>query len=116
MADGHTRKDKKNNSRYYQMILSIGLSKLSDFTSEINDNHYSSYSHTKNVNRVVFSNKRLTLIAEQNLGCGAGHKYISNELLNLPKKHLEKLILGYLSGDGSVRPLNHEKKKSYKYK
>jgi site-specific DNA-cytosine methylase len=113
LADGHTRKDKKHvDSRYYQLILSVGSNKVEKFISVISENNYSNYTHTKNVNRVVFSNKRLVEIAENHMGCGAENKFISQTLLSLPKKHLEKIIEGYLSGDGSFRKHNFDKKRA----
>lgn len=113
LADGHTRKDKKHvNARQYQLILSIANEKIEKFTSLIKENYYSSYPHSKSVQRIVFSNKRLVEIAEKELGIGAINKYISNNLLKLPVKYLEELINGYISGDGSVRNYNHGKKRA----
>lgn len=110
LADGHTRNDKKHqNSRYYQLILSVGSHKINAFTSNIKNNNFSSYPHTEKVNRVVFSNKKLTEIAENHFGRGSSDKYISQTILNLPKELLKKVIEGYLSGDGSLRKNNKGK-------
>ena len=108
IADGHTRKDcrvseNRKNDRYWQVILSIGSKKLEDFRSRISENNYSVYKHTKNVHRVVFSNKRLVEIAEKYCGIGAINKKIPQVFINLPKKLLEKVIDGYMDGDGSSR-------------
>lgn len=100
VADGHTRKDmrKGRNTRYYQMILSIGNEKF--FKTSL---AHSLYKHTKNVHRMVFSNKKLTRIAEKYCGCGAINKYIHPYFLALPKDRLKIFLDGIMSGDGSYR-------------
>jgi site-specific DNA-cytosine methylase/intein/homing endonuclease len=103
IADGHTSKNyKKNrpNDRYWNLILSIGDNKVDDFLSHIKTNHCNSYKHTQSTHRVMFCNKRLVQIVEENCGCGAENKTISKKLLDLPVNLLEILIDGYISGDG----------------
>lgn len=107
IADGHTVKRLRydgghNGSRSWQLVLSIGSKK--NFETSI---HYSLYLHTKNVERMVFSNKRLVEIAEKECGCGSLNKKISVNLLNLPKDKLKILIDGYLSGDGGIKKDNY---------
>ena len=108
IADGHTRKDfrvseGRPKDRHWQLILSVGDSKLDNFKEKIKENQYSCYSHSSSVHRCVFSSKRLVRIVEDHCGCGAENKFISMSLLNLPKNLLSILIDGYLSGDGSFR-------------
>jgi len=105
IADGHCRKDyrvseNRKNDRHWQLILSIGEHKLPEFKESINSNNYSCYKHTDSVFRCGFSNKRLVEIVEANCGSGAINKHISMNLLNLPIDILEKMLDGYLSGDG----------------
>ena len=100
IADGHTRKDYRvsegrHNHRYWQLILSIGNKK--NFKTSLK---HSLYIHTQNVERMVFSNKRLVLIAEKECGCGAINKKIGTNLLKLPVEYLKCLLNGYESGDG----------------
>lgn len=111
IADGHTRKDVRfgtksngikdhNGSRAWQLILSIGNAKLEQFTSHFSTLHYSCYPHSEDVHRVVFSNKRLVEIVEDQCGCGAYNKHFGEKLIRLPK-HLLKIILdAFLEGDG----------------
>jgi len=103
IADGHTRKDYRvsegrPNDRNWQLILSIGKGK--EFATSCN---HSFYPHTKSVNRMVFSNKKLVELAENHCGCGAENKHISPQLLSLPKDKLLIVLDGLMSGDGSSR-------------
>ena len=105
LADGHTRKDYRTtenrpNDRHWQLILSVGSTKLDDMLSKI-EHKVSVYPHSDNVHRVVVSSKRLVKIAEQHLGCGAINKFISPTLLNLPKDKLQIFLNGYIDRDGS---------------
>ena len=100
IADGHTRKDfrkqkGRENERYYQLVLSIGESKETEFALSIKDNNYNLFTHSKSVKRFVFSKKRLVEIAEEHCGVCAINKKISPTLLDLPKEHLSKLLDGY---------------------
>ena len=108
IADGHTRKDFETSEgghkdRNWQLILSIGTSKLGSFCKNIKDNHYSSYKHSDSVQRVVFSNKRLVQIAEAYCGIGAVDKIFHQVFINLPTELLSPLLHGYLDGGGSFR-------------
>jgi site-specific DNA-cytosine methylase len=112
IADGHTRKDfrtneNRPNDRHWQLILSIGVSKLDNFKEQVKETPYSCYPHSSSVHRCVFSSKRLVEIVEEHCGCGAENKFISMTLLNLPIKLLTIIIGGYLSGDGSFRKNTH---------
>lgn len=107
LADGHTRKDLRfdlhhKGSRSWQLILSIGMSKLKDVKNSIHTLNYSCYPHTKATYRVVFSNKKLVELAEKNCGCGAGNKFISEAIMNSSREIKAKFLEGYLSGDGCV--------------
>lgn len=105
IADGHTRKDLRfdkhhNGSRAWQLILSIGNKKVMDFCSHIKVNHYSCYPHGDSVHRVVFSNKRLVQIAEEQCGIGSTNKVFGEKLIKLPNELLSKVLEGFLDGDG----------------
>jgi len=105
IADGHTRKDYRKsenrpNDRQWQLILSIGISKIERLKESIKDNNFSLYPHGQGTFRAVFSSKRLVEIVEKNCGCDAENKTISKMLLDLPNEILKCLIDGYLSGDG----------------
>jgi len=107
IADGHTRKDfrvseGRSEHRYWQLILSIGSHKLQEFKNRIPAG-YSCYEHSNNTHRVVFSSKRLVMLAESMCGIGAENKEISAEMLKLPTCVLRNLVEGILSGDGSER-------------
>lgn len=111
IADGHTRKDRRfdrkpngnkghNGSRAWQLILSIGNSKVERFCSHIKSLHYSCYRHGDSIHRVVFSNKRLVEIVEKECGSGAINKHFGESLIRLPKKMLEIILHSYIEGDG----------------
>ena len=112
IADGHTRKDKRydtkpngvkghNGSRAWQLILSIGNKKAAKFASHIENLHFSRYPHSQGVQRFVFSNKRLVEIVEDQCGNGSLNKHFGEKLIRLPK-HLLRIVLdAYLEGDGS---------------
>jgi len=107
IADGHTRKDfrvseGRSEHRYWQLILSIGSHKLQEFKNRIPAG-YSCYEHSNSTHRVVFSSKRLVMLAESMCGIGAENKEISAEMLKLPTCVLRNLVEGILSGDGSER-------------
>ena len=107
IADGHIRKDfrvseSRPNDRYWQVILSVGKNKLAEFKSAT-QLKYSCYLHSKGVYRCVFSSKRLVNLIEEYFGTGAENKVISQICLNLPTPLLQRVIEGYLSGDGSKR-------------
>lgn len=108
IADGHTRKDFRTSegrptNRQWQLILSVGESKVEHFKSKIQSNHFSCYKHTDGVYRIVFSNKRLVQIAEEYCGVNAKNKVIPQVFLDLPIDLLESVLDGYMSGDGSSR-------------
>lgn len=104
IADGHIRKEKRNereNSYYYQCILSIGNDKVEKLKNIVKTRHYSCYKHTESTHRVVFSSMELVnFIIEHNFGIGAENKYIPNFILNLPVNKLRWFLNGYMDGDG----------------
>lgn len=111
IADGHTRKDKRydckpdgrkghNGSRAWQLILSIGNDKVEKFCSHIKDLHYSCYKHGDSVHRVIFSNKRLVQIVEDQCGIGSKNKMFGEAIISLPKYLLEIVLMAFLEGDG----------------
>ena len=104
IADGHTRKDYRgsegrSNDRHWQLIISVGKNKVQEFTCKYKL-HHSLYHHTTSVSRAVFSSKRLVQIAEEHCGIGAHDKQFSAMLMNLPIKLLERVLEGYIDGDG----------------
>ena len=108
LADGHTRKDVRfdshhNGSRAWQLILSIGKTKIDDVKSHITSLPYSCYPHTKSTYRVVFSNKKLVELAEKHCGCGSLNKFISEDVLNSSQDIRASFLDGYLSGDGCIK-------------
>ena len=107
IGDGHTRKDyriseNRPNHRHGQLIISVGEHEKKLFKQSVKLKH-SFYKHTKSTYRAVFCNKRLVEIAEKYCGIGAGNKYLSKMLLDLPKNLLEKVLEGYYFADGSYR-------------
>ena len=111
IADGHTRKDRRydrkpngdkwhNGSRAWQLILSIGNGKVEHFCSHFKELHYSCYKHGESVHRVVFSNKRLVEIVENQCGSGSMNKHFGEMLIRLPKHLLEIVLKSYIEGDG----------------
>lgn len=104
VADGHIKKDKRKdrkNSFHYQVVLSIGESKLEYLKTKIKKQNFSSFKHTKYVYRVCISSKELVnFIEEQNFGEGALNKKVPNVILNLPIHLLQSFLDGYFSGDG----------------
>jgi site-specific DNA-cytosine methylase/intein/homing endonuclease len=113
IADGHYRKDKRKgrkNSYQYQVIYSIGNTKLEEFGNNVK-RPYSCYPHSQSVHRCVISSMELVnLIIDLGIGKGAINKTIPMELLNLPKDLLKRIVDGYISGDG------HYEVKSDSYK
>lgn len=106
VADGHIRKSKRKerkNSFQYQLVLSVGNSKIDNLKEIINHRHYSCYPHSKSVHRVVFSSMELVdFIIEHNFGRSAEDKTIPNFILDLPVNKLSSFIDGYMAGDGCV--------------
>lgn len=107
IADGHTRKDfriseNRPNDRNWQLILSVGSHKIPNIELK-----HSLYKHSKNVHRMVFSNKRLVQIVEKECGQISYDKKISSNLLKLPKEKLKIILKGLLDGDGSYRKDQH---------
>ena len=107
LADGHTRKDlrfdgKHKGSRAWQLILSIGSTKLEAAKSKISTLAYSCYSHGPSVYRLVFSNKHLVELAEKHCGIHAGSKFISEDIFNSAPEIKSAFLDGYLSGDGYI--------------
>lgn len=107
IADGHTRKDKRydcnhKGSRAWQLILSVGNSKVEQFCSNIDNLHYSCYKHGNSVHRIVFSNKRLVEIVEKHCGIGSVNKHFGEAIVRLPNDLLSIVLKGYLDGDGCI--------------
>ena len=107
IADGHTRKDKRydeyhKGSRAWQLILSIGNSKVEQFCSNIDKLNYSCYKHGDSVHRIVFSNKRLVELVEKYCGIGSINKHFGEAIVRLPKDLLSIVLKGFLDGDGCI--------------
>ena len=120
VADGHIRKEKRKerkNSYHYQVIYSVGATKVEDFKNKVKDQHFSCYAHSKSVYRCVVSSKWLTeFIIKNNFGIGAENKNIPSVILNLPIELAQKFIEGYLSGDGNKRKENKYRFTTVSYK
>lgn len=106
VADGHYRKSKRKgriNSYQYQVIYSVGISKLNYFKEKVKRN-YSCYLHSKSVYRCVINSMNLVnFIIDHNFGKGALNKRIPQLILDLPIDLAKEFLDGYMSGDGSVR-------------
>lgn len=107
IADGHTRKDlrndaKHNGTRSWQLIISVGDDKLEELKKHVASTNFSCFHHTKSTYRVVFSSKKLVELAEKNFGCGAANKFISEDVFSSSYEIKKAILEGYLSGDGSV--------------
>lgn len=104
IADGHIRYGKRNNrenSYQYQLVLSIGSDKIDYLKSKITSRHFSCYPHSTNTYRVVFSSKELVdFIRNYNFGISAIDKNIPQFIIDLPRDKLESFFDGYMSGDG----------------
>ena len=106
VADGHIRKSNRPgrpNSYQYQVILSIGASKIERFKKHVMHRHYSCYEHTESVYRVCFSSMELlNFIEQQGFGKGANNKAIPEFIYNLPRDIQLAFLSGYMDGDGHM--------------
>lgn len=106
VADGYIRKSKRQgrqNSYQYQVMLSIGASKIKQFKKNVTQRHFSCYEHTESVYRVCFSSMELLNFIEQNgFGKGASNKAIPEFIYNLPKEIQLAFLSGYMDGDGHI--------------
>lgn len=106
VADGHIRKSKRPgrpNSYQYQVILSIGASKIEQFKKHVMHRHYSCYEHTESVYRVCFSSMELlNFIEQQGFGKGANNKAIPEFIYNLSRDIQFAFLSGYMDGDGHM--------------
>lgn len=106
VADGHIRKSKRPgrpNSYQYQVILSIGASKIEQFKKHVMHRHYSCYEHTESVYRVCFSSMELlNFIEQQGFGKGANNKAIPEFIYNLSRDIQLAFLSGYMDGDGHI--------------
>lgn len=104
IADGYLmdskRKDRKNSFRR-DVVFCVGKTKAEEFENNLNE-----YSFGKSEDRTVYKyrkrNDRLFTLMEK-CGRGSQNKEIPREYLDLPLNLLEKLVEGYLSGDGSYK-------------
>lgn len=106
VADGCIRKSKRQgrqNSYQYQVILSIGASKIEQFKKNVTQRHFSCYEHTESVYRVCFSSmKLLNFIGQNGFGKGASNKAIPEFIYNLPREIQLAFLSGYMDGDGHI--------------
>ena len=104
IADGYLmdskRKGRKNSFRR-DVVFCVGKTKAEEFENNLNE-----YSFGKSEDRTAYkyrkSNDRLFTLMEK-CGRGSQNKEIPREYLDLPLNLLEKLVEGYLSGDGSYK-------------
>lgn len=106
VADGYIRKSKRQgrqNSYQYQVMLSIGASKIKQFKKNVTQRHFSCYEHTESVYRACFSSMELLNFIEQNgFGKGASNKAIPEFIYNLPREIQLAFLSGYMDGDGHI--------------
>ena len=106
VADGYIRKSKRQgrqNSYQYQVMLSIGASKIKQFKKNVTQRHFSCYEHTESVYRVCFSSMELlNFIEQQGFGKGANNKAIPEFIYNLPRDIQLAFLSGYMDGDGHM--------------
>lgn len=104
VADGHVRKEKRKerkDSFQYQLILSVGDSKVENVKSKIKTYNVSCYKHSQSVHRVAISNKELVdFVIDNDFGRTADSKRIPQIILDLPVNKLKAFLDGYMSGDG----------------
>ena len=104
IADGYLmdskRKNRKNSFRR-DVVICVGKTKAEEF-----ENNLKEYSFGKSEDRTVYKyrkrNDRLFTLMEK-CGRGSENKEIPREYLDLQLNLLEKLVEGYLSGDGSYK-------------
>ena len=106
VADGHLRKTKRKNrknSYKYQVVISVGNSKVEEFKENVTHIHFSCFPHTQSTYRCVFSSQKLLeFIENQNFGKGANNKRIPEFIYSLPISLQESFLNGYMSGDGCL--------------
>ena len=104
IADGHVRKDKRKgrkDSYLYQLIISVGKDKLTEFKRIMGGYNFSCYPHSQSVYRCVFNSMNLVnFVLAQGFGCHAAEKHIPDAFMHLPDEQAKIFIEGYLSGDG----------------
>lgn len=104
IADGHVRKDKRKgrkDSYQYQLIISVGKDKITEFKRVMGGYNFSCYPHSQSVYRCVFSSMNLVnFVLNQGFGCHAAEKHIPDAFMHLPDEQAKVFIEGYLSGDG----------------
>lgn len=112
VADGHIRKTKRKgriDSYQYQVILSIGSSKIEKFKKKVTRRHYSCYEHSQSVFRCVFSSMELLdFITTSGFGTSAHEKNIPEFIYNLPENIRAFFLEGYMDGDGAYIELYDE--------
>lgn len=112
VADGHIRKTKRKgriDSYQYQVILSIGSSKIEKFKKKVTRRHYSCYEHSQSVFRCVFSSMELLdFITTSGFGTSAHEKNIPEFIYNLPENIRASFLEGYMDGDGAYVQLYDE--------
>ena len=104
IADGHVRKDKRKgrkDSYQYQLIISVGKDKITEFKKVMEGYNFSCYPHSQSVYRCVFNSMNLVnFVLNQGFGCHAAEKHIPDAFMHLPDEQAKAFIDGYLSGDG----------------
>lgn len=110
IADGHVRKDKRKgrkDSYQYQLIISVGKDKITEFKRVMEGYNFSCYPHSQSVYRCVFSSMNLVnFVLNQGFGCHAAEKHIPDAFMHLPDEQAKVFIEGYLSGDGHYTEAN----------
>lgn len=101
IADGYInesrRKDKKN-CYNHKVIYCVGKSKIDDFKYSVTDYHVCAKEDRTAYKCEIISQRLVDLCKE--CGKGAINKTIPQFVMDLPPELLEKVIDGYMSGDG----------------
>lgn len=103
LADGHLRKTKRknrNNSYQYQVVLSIGESKIDEFKANVKNAHFSCYKHSQSVYRCVFSSQTMLEFIDKHIGRGSHDKKIPEFVFWIPREQQLAFLKGYMDGDG----------------
>lgn len=103
VADGYIRDSKRanrKNSYNHQVIFCVGKHKTEEFENNVKT-YYAGKRGERTVYKYIIINERLMSLCKQ---CGkrALNKEFPPFIINLPVELLQKVIEGYMSGDGSL--------------
>ena len=102
IADGYINESKRlnrENSYNHKVIYCVGKSKIDDFNHSVTDYHVCA-KEDRTAYKCEIISQRLVDLCKQ-CGKGAINKTIPQFVMDLPPALLEKVLDGYMSGDGS---------------